>query len=117
MCRTCGIPGILLGKLSCADVGVALPPLSRSANGGVPVGTQSGAQQPLPDSITLCSTAPMSKHDTEQLIGDLYHGLRSEAKKSKRKEADGIKRVCRAMYDKKPPTYSDIPPGWNGEEW
>lgn len=74
-------------------------------------------RHPLPDSITICSTPPMSKHDTEQLIGDLYHGLRSEAKKAKRKEADGIRRVCRAMYDKKPPTYSEIPPGWDGKEW
>lgn len=59
----------------------------------------------------------MSDYDSKNIVGDVFHAMRAEAKKAKRTDPDGIKRVCQAMYDEKPERGSIYPPGWSGEEW
>jgi hypothetical protein len=54
----------------------------------------------------------------EQLVAGIYHTLRSEAKKERKRDPLAEERErWRRIQEEMESRYSHIPPGWNGEEW
>lgn len=55
---------------------------------------------------------------TTEAVAGFYHGIRSEAKKQRKRDPLAEQREqFRRAQDQEDDRYSVYPPGWNGEEW